>query len=318
MDFSSLDGKKVLVTGGLGFVGMHLINKLLELKAELVILDHSGDLTNLGPIFHLYQRQLNYLKIDIRKSNELKKMFETEKPNYVVHLAGMTNLEKTYSQSNIAIDVNIKGSLNLFQHSKNVDNFVFLSTSDVYGNVTPPFFETQPLFPASPYSASKASAEMFLHMFHKVDNIPLTILRSFNLYGEYQYPNRIIPFIITNLLNDLNVPLTKGEQKREFNYVGDLVDAIIRTLILKPLDGKIINIGCGESISIKEIAFLIASKLDKLDYLKFGSIDYRKNEIWDMYCDNSLAKSILNWKPQISLDEGLDMTLDWYKRNLNT
>ena len=227
----------------------------------------------------------------------------------------MTNLEKTFEKAELAIDVNLKGSLAILKGSKkaNVSNFVFLSTSDIYGGVNPPFRENQLAQPASPYSASKAAAAIFLIMFHNVYDIPVTVLRSFNLYGEYQPPERVIPYIIKKLLNDEEVPLTKGEQKREFNYVSDLLDAIMRSLFFKSSQGKILNIGCGVSISIKEMATLIAKQLGKVDNLKIGALKYRENEIWDMYCDNSLARNILNWEPRVSLNEGLEKTIDWYK-----
>ena len=130
---------------------------------------------------------------------------------------------------------------------------------------------------------------------------------------KYQPANRIIPFIITKLLNNEKVPLTKGEQKREFNYVDDLIDAILKSLIIKNENNLIFNVGCGKSIRINDIAYLISNILNKNDKIMVGELEYRPNEIWDMYCDNSLAKKILNWEPKTSLKMGLEKTIAWYE-----
>lgn len=314
--YDFLKDKKLLISGGLGFVGINLIKKLNKMNIRPIVMASTQN-SSLTEESCLDLDSSSLYKIDLREGDEVTKLVRDIAPDFVIHLAGMTNLEKTFEKAELAIDVNLKGSLAMFKGAKgkNLKNFVFLSTSDIYGGVEPPFKETQLAYPSSPYSASKASAELFLLMFHNVYNIPVTILRSFNLYGKYQSSDRVIPFIINKLLNDEDVPLTKGEQRREFNYVDDLIDAILRSLIVEDSQGKIINIGCGSSVSIREIALMIAKKLDKIDRLKIGALEYRKNEIWDMYCDNSLAKSILKWEPKVALNDGLDMIIGWFKEH---
>ena len=315
-DYSYLKDKKILITGGLGFVGVNLVKKLLEMDVEPTIMDFRPDMSGLDKNYIPFDLDsLPFYNVDLRQSDKAVALVQNISPDFVIHLAGMTNLERTFEKAELAIDINLKGTLAILKGSKkaNLNNFVFLSTSDIYGGINPPFRENQLARPVSPYSASKAAAEMFLIMFHNVFEIPVTILRSFNLYGKYQTPERIIPFIIKKLLNDEEVPLTKGEQKREFNYIEDLLDAIIRSLFSKDSQGKILNIGSGLSISIKEIAMLIAKKMGKVDNLRIGALQYRENEIWDMYCDNSLAHNILNWEPKVSLNEGLEKTIEWYR-----
>jgi nucleoside-diphosphate-sugar epimerase len=315
-DYSFFQDKKILITGGLGFVGVNLVKKLLEMHIKPTILDFIPDTTTIDKNFMpLNLDSLPFYNVDIRENDSITRIIQTTSPDFIVHLAGMTNLEKTFDRAELAIDINIKGSLTLLKAVQNTKliNFIFLSTSDIYGGINPPFRENQPLQPASPYSASKAAAEMFLMMFHKVYKTPVTILRSFNLYGNYQPPVRVVPFIIEKLLKDEYVPLTKGEQKREFNHVDDLLEAILQSLYIKESQGKTLNIGSGQSISIKEVAMFIAKKMGKADKLRIGALPYRENEIWDMYCDNSLAKNTLHWKPKIGLNEGLDKTIEWYK-----
>ena len=256
---------------------------------------------------------------NITNREEIINKVKAVKPDYVVHLAAMTNLTKDFIHAHQSVKVNIIGTLNLLEaiQKQKIKSFVFLSSSDVYGDVQPPFCENQQIFPASPYSVSKASAEMYALMFNRVYDMPITILRSFNVFGKYQKANRVIPFIIANLLKNEDVNLSSGEQKREFNYVDNLVDAILLSLITQESNGKIINIGSGESITIKEVALIIGKKLSKEHLLKFGAIPYRKNEIWDMFCDNKQAKKILNWKPRISFEEGLNLTIKWFQENLS-
>ncbi len=311
-----LKDKRILITGGLGFVGVNLTKKLMSMGIKPILMDFKPDLKKLDKNYIPFNLEsLEYYNIDIRDSDKVAETVKNIAPNFVIHLAGMTNLEKTFETASLAIDINLKGSLALLKGSEKakVDNFVFLSTSDIYGGVNPPFREDQLAQPASPYSASKAATEMFLYMFYNVYGTRVTILRSFNLYGMYQPSERVIPYIIIKLLNNEEVPLTKGEQKREFNYVDDLLDAILRSLNSNKSIGKTLNIGCGISISIKDVAMLIAKKLDRIDNLKLGALDYRKNEIWDMYCDNSLARDTLNWEPKVSLEEGLEKTIQWYR-----
>jgi nucleoside-diphosphate-sugar epimerase len=315
-DYSFFQDKKILITGGLGFVGVNLVKKLLDMHVEPTILDFIPDKNKIDKNFIPFNLDsLPYYNVDIRQSDKITKIIQNNSPDFIIHLAGMTNLEKTFEKAELAIEINLKGSLTILKAAKNskLINFVFLSTSDIYGGINPPFRENQLAQPASPYSASKAAAEMFLLMFHKIYSTPVTILRSFNLYGKYQPSVRVIPFIIEKLLKNEDVPLTKGEQKREFNHVDDLLEAILQSLYLKESQGKILNIGSGQSISIKEIAIIIATKMNKVDNLKIGALQYRENEIWDMYCDNSLAKNILKWEPKIGLNEGIEKTIEWYK-----
>ena len=185
----------------------------------------------------------------------------------------------------------------------------------MYGEVKPPFHEDQKTLPASPYSVSKASAEMYALMFNRVFDIPITILRSFNVFGKYQKTNRVIPFIISTLLKNEKVNLTLGEQKREFNFVDNLIDAILLSLLAPESIGKTLNIGNGESITIKKIASVIGTKMSKMSLLNIGAIPYRKNEIWDMYCDNTQAKKVIDWEPRMSIDKGLELTIEWFQEN---
>ena len=316
INLSEVSGKSILITGGLGFVGVNLVSTLLSYGIKPYVLDYFPVDSKIDERFLPFNLdELNFLNVNITNREKLIAKIKEIKPNYLVHLAAMTNLTKDFDYALQSVNINILGTLNLLEATQNLEvkSFVLLSSSDVYGEVDPPFKENQRILPASPYSVSKAAAEMYGLMFNRVYNIPITVLRSFNVFGKYQKTNRVIPFIIASLLKNEKVKLTLGEQKREFNYVDNLIDAILLSLTTQESIGKILNIGSGESTTIKEIALKIGKKLSKENLLDFGAIPYRKNEIWDMFCDNNLAKEVLNWKPRISIDEGLNQTIKWFK-----
>lgn len=315
INFSSFKNKKVLITGGLGFVGVNLYLTLKKNNIEPSILDYFTNIKNVDQSFLPFQiDNINYHNVNLVNRKEVSETISDINPDFIIHLASITDLKKDLETALIATDINIKGTLHLFDAIKKipVEGFVFLSTSDVYGGVNPPFIESQRIIPASPYSVTKATTEYFSLLFHKIDNLPITVLRSFNLFGQYQRLNRVIPFIIMKLIKGEEVDLTLGEQKREFNYIDNLIDAILLSLTNEDSYGKIINIGSGISISIKELALKIATRFDLVSKLKFGATPYRANEIWDMYCANSFAKKILNWTPKINFETGLKRTIDWY------
>jgi UDP-glucose 4-epimerase len=315
IDLEAFSQKKFLITGGLGFVGTNLVLKLLSNKIKPVIMDYlPGEENNNQDFVPFNMKEVEFYNKDIRDREEILYVVEQVKPDYLIHLASMTNLTRDFQHGHLSVDINIKGLMNILEavNAQKVTKFILLSSSDVYGGVAPPFQETQNVIPASPYSVSKVASELYSIMFTKVYDLPIIILRAFNLYGKYQPPNRVIPYIITELLQGREVKLTEGEQKREFNYVDDLIDAILLSLTNSEIHGEIINIGCGESVKIRDIALNIGKKLESIDKLQFGAISYRPNEIWDMYCDNNKAKRLLGWEPQIGLEEGLNNTIEWF------
>jgi len=291
VSWSEFKDRKIFITGGAGFVGLNLIEKLVQHKIKPYV----TDILEIDNDF-IKNYDICFYKNDITNRDETLSILKKIQPDFIIHLASMTDLQKNFKNVYRAVDINIKGTLHILEYcSKNkVNKLIFLSTSDIYGGIKPPFKEDQLSHPASPYSVTKLSAENFILLYGKIYNIPFTILRCFNLYGKYQKTNRLIPYIIDKLSKNEKVELTEGKQKREFNHIENLLDAINLTLKNKKSNGEIINIGNGESIS-------------KEENLIFGAKPYRQNEIWDMYCDNTKAKKILGWFPRISLDKGLEL-----------
>lgn len=309
--------KKILITGGLGFLGVNLTEKLLGLGVKPFILDiHPESIFENNFYIPFKLPDINYFQLNLKDKEATSKIIEIIKPDVIVHAAALTNLNRDYKTAIDTIDINIKVTLNILESLKEHPStkLIFISTSDLYGEVEPPFREDQLCYPASPYSISKLTCENFCIMYSNINKFPLVILRIFNIFGKYQREGRLIPYIIKELLQNKPVKLTPGEQKREYNYIGNISDAIVNAIENSQISKEIINIGSGISVKIKDVALKIAMTLEKPELLEIGAIPYRKNEIWDMYCDNNRALTKLNWKPTVDFDEGLRLTIEWFKK----
>ncbi len=312
MVWQELKDKRVLITGALGFVGLNLLSQLQE--ANEVFSTDMFQKENIPSFFPLDVD--NYHQLNLTDRNATIKLIESIEPNYIIHLAASTDLSRTFDAVYKTLEANIHGTLHIYEavsRIKSLEHLIVLSTSDVYGQISPPFKEDVPLYPASPYSVSKASVEMYGQMLYRIHELPVTILRSFNLFGAMQKPIRLIPYLITNLLMGKPVPLTKGEQKREYNHVSDLISVIAKILPRTDTYGDVFNVGSGKSISIREVAKMIGNMLGGTHLLNFGELPYRENEIWDMRSSTEKLRERIGWSSQISLEEGLEQTVEWYR-----
>lgn len=312
------NSQKILITGGLGFLGVNLTEKLLQMNKKPYLLDFYPDsVFKDNPYIPFELNKVFYYKVDLREKSKVIEIFKEINPDVIVHAAALTVLKRDYQTAMDTLDINVKTTINVLEAIKEVGTpkLIFLSTSDIYGELQPPFKEDQLCFPASPYSISKLTGEHYCIMYSNINKIPLIILRIFNIFGKYQKGNRLIPYIIKEILENKSVELTPGEQKREFNYIENIVDAILVSMEIKGFVRDIFNIGSGESLKIKDVALEISEILNKKDLIHLGAIPYRENEIWDMYCDNSHALEKLGWKPRISFKKGLELTIDWFKSN---
>jgi nucleoside-diphosphate-sugar epimerase len=153
-------------------------------------------------------------------------------------------------------------------------------------------------------------------MFHQGHGWPIVMLRPFNAYGPTQTPDRVIPEIIVRALRRQPLKMTQGRQTREFNFAADLADGFVKAGITPGLEGEIINIGCGEEVSMREMAETILDIMGNPIEAEFGALPDRPTEIWRMYCDNTKARTLLGWKPSHTLREGLAKTIEWYQGEL--
>ena len=314
MIYKGFDKKNILVFGGNGFLGSHLLNSLSEHLSNL----NSADLISQNKINPLIKHpsRINFHNIDITNKEQVRLVMDSVKPHIIFHLAAHIDHSFNFLNYKKSIETNIIGTLNILDsiNPEVIFRFIHVGTSESYGQNTVPFNEEMQLKPTTPYSFSKAASEMLSRTFADKSKVPTVFLRLFNLYGEGQSENMLIPYIINSCLRGNSIDITEGKQTRENNYVGDIVNGIIKSAIKKPAIGEVINLGCGEEIKIRDLALKIIKLCGTDSKVNFGTVKYRENEIWEMYCDNTKAKSLLDWKSETNLDEGLIKTIKWFQK----
>lgn len=297
---------KSLVTGGAGFIGSNLVDRLINLGHEVICIDNEYASNE---IFYWNNNAINY-KVDITEYDEIKKLFKSV--DYVFHLAAESRIGPTIEKPSNAFKVNIIGTSNVLQCSKenNIKRLIYSSTSSGYGLNNLPNIETQLDDCLNPYSVSKIAAEKICKMYSDFYNLPTIIFRYFNVYGERaptkgQYAPVIGIFLKQKEKGQKLTVTGDGEQKRDFIYVDDVVEANIRAA-LKQIDkkylGQIFNVGSGKNISIKNIAKMISQDIEYLPE--------RQGEVKATLADIKKIKSVLDWNPKMNLE-------NWIKKYTN-
>ena len=302
-------GLKALVTGGAGFIGSHLVDRLMEKGFEVAVLDNfsTGSLKNLSQ--HLGKANFHLIEGDIRNERDVKKALEDI--DFVFHLAAIVSVELSIKNPILVNEVNVCGTLNLLKESLNggVKRFVYISSCAVYGNpIRLPIDEEHPTKPTSPYGASKLASENYCQVFHEIYGLETVSLRLFNVYGSRQamgpYSGVITKFI--DRLKDGKPPIIYGDgkQTRDFVYVQDVVDACLLSLNSKGCVGESINIGSGVETSISDLAEILI-ELFGLSDVKPKYAQPRAGDIRRSCASLNKAKRLLGYQPKISLREGL-------------
>ena len=244
---------------------------------------------------------------------------DAARPDVVMHLAAYTHVGKSWDRVDECVQVNVQGTVHLLQAlaRRGYDRFVYTGTSEIYGDVEVPFREDGPVNPISPYSVAKYAGEHYCRMFARGRAWPIVMLRPFNAYGPWQSPDRVIPEIIGRALKGQPLRMTQGLQTREFNFVEDLADGFVRAAVADGVVGEIVNLGCGEEISMRDLATTLLRLLGDPVEAQFGALPERPTEIVRMRADAAKAGALLGWAPQTSLETGLQRTIDWYRDELS-
>ena len=311
-----LEKTKVLLTGGTGFLGHHLVRALLGRKADVTLLIQPHEKT-----WRLEHVGGNVNQVECRLTNRDETRFAVQKvqPGVIIHLAGLMERRRDLSILGDLVDHHVSSTINLIlavdpQTTRLVIN---TGTSEEYGEQDDPFVETLPADPVSPYSATKASATAMATYLSKAIGIPVITMRPFITYGPAQLHDTLIPFLIKGVLQKKTVELTAGLQYRDFIFVDDLVACYLAGIekaesLARP---EIFNIGSGKKVQIREVIETIADLLHGQEYLKVGARPMRAGEPASMIADIQKAREILGWQPAVSLSEGLKRTIDWWLEN---
>jgi NAD dependent epimerase/dehydratase len=314
--------KKVLVTGADGFIGSHLTEMLLGLGYEVRALALYNSFNDWGWLEQVGKhKNLEVVTGDVRDPFLCKEI--TKDIDTIYHLAALIAIPYSYVAPQSYIETNINGTVNICKAAmeNGVKRVMHTSTSEVYGTAQyVPINELHPMQPQSPYSASKISADAMAMSFYNAFNLPLTIARPFNTFGPRQSARAVIPTIISQIASGKKeISLGDTRPTRDFNFVTDTCRGMIQVTESEKTIGKTINIGSNYEISIGE-TFEMIKKLMKSD-VKLVTDEQRfrpeKSEVNRLWCDNSLINSLTGFKPQVSFEEGVKQTIEWFTNSEN-
>ncbi|MEQ1912255.1 MAG: GDP-mannose 4,6-dehydratase [Vicinamibacterales bacterium] len=311
-----------LITGGAGFIGSNFVHYLRKAYPEdrilvLDLLTYAGSLDNLPPAVGPDAGRIQFWHGDVRNASLVDSL--VEQSDVVVHFAAETHVTRSIYDNYHFFETDVLGTQvvanSVVRHIANVERFIHVSTSEVYGTAQgAKMDEDHPLMPMSPYAAAKAGADRLVYSYFATYNVPAIIVRPFNQFGPRQHLEKVIPRFITSCL--LDEPLRihgDGSAARDFTYVEDTcraIDALAHSG-REHVVGEVINLGTGVSLSLSELASKIVRRMNKPETL-INYVGDRPGQVFRHTADTAKAKRLLGWTPDVSFDEGLDRTIEWY------
>lgn len=301
--------ERILIVGGAGFIGKHLVKRCLKDTSNVTCLGLRSKQNN-DPFI----QDIEFIQTDIADKKQLQDFLLESSFDYVFNLGGYIDHTPYLKGGRKVIESHFVGLMNLLDclDIKKLKGFVQIGSSDEYGNAPSPQNETMREMPISPYSFAKAAATNLIQMLSRTEGFPGAVLRFFLIYGPGQDNKRFLPQIIRGCLNNEEFKTSEGKQLRDFCYVDDAVNAMIKAAVTQEAMGHVINIASGSPVIIKEMIEKIMS-LTGGGKPVWGAHPYRKGENMELYADISLAKSLLGWEPHTSLEEGLKKTIGYYR-----
>ncbi len=310
---------KLLITGGAGFIGSEFVRQAVKRGYDVVVVDaltYAGDLERLKEV----KDSIKFYQVDISEYNALKQVFERQKPEILIHFAAESHVDRSILDPYTFIKTNIEGTLNLLELSRHykVQRFINISTDEVYGELgnEGKFTESSPLMPNSPYSVSKASQDMLGRAYSRTYGLPVITVRPSNNYGQWQYPEKLIPLTIVKALKDEPVPVYgQGLNIREWLYVSDCAEAVIE-IMERGSVSKIYNVASGvekRNIDVvKSILDLVGKPHSLIEFVKD-----RPGHDFRYSMDTTKIERELGWKAKTDFEEGLRKTVQWYIENID-
>jgi len=313
--------KRILVTGGAGFIGSNFVRMVLTKHADCLVvnldkLTYAGNLENLADL--LGHPNHKFVRGDICDGGLVERILREYQVDSIVNFAAESHVDRSILVPKVFIETNVTGTLVLLEAARDrgLDRFIQISTDEVYGALGPEgkFTERTPVAPNSPYSASKAAADHLVKAFGNTWGLKYNITRCSNNYGEYQFPEKMIPLMINNALNDKHLPVYgDGLYVRDWLYVYDHCTAVWKVLTEAPA-GEVYNIGgCNEKTNL-EVIGLILNRLGKSESL-IRHVTDRPGHDRRYAIDADKIISQLGWQPSVTFEEGINKTIDWYLQN---
>jgi nucleoside-diphosphate-sugar epimerase len=306
---------KILITGGSGFIGGHLIPKLIDLGHELYSLERY-----VTGRYALGARPTTVFG-DLRDSFTIRKMVKEIQPDAAIHLASISPVAYSYNHPQEVFEVNALGTINLaeacLREVPHFKHFLFAGSSEEYGNHTElPLKEDAELRPNSPYSVSKVAVDMYLRYMRDAYDFPVTILRPFNTYGRKDNVHFVVERTITQMLKGKTVALGDPTTVRDFIFVDDHINAYLTCLTNEKAIGEVFNFCTGRGVTIRELVDLIARFIGFEGEISWGTIPARPLDIQKLVGSYDKAKRVLGWEPRHTLEEGLKKTIDFWKNEI--
>jgi NAD dependent epimerase/dehydratase len=318
-----LRDRPVLVTGAGGFIGSHLVERLLAENARVrafVRYNSRGDPGFLRMLSDEDRARVEMIAGNLEDQDAVRKA--ADGVDVVFHLGALISIPYSYRHPLEVAKTNLLGTMNVLLACRDlrVKRMVHISSSEVYGTaIHVPISESHPLQGQSPYSASKIGADKLAESFYCAFSLPVVTVRPFNTYGPRQSTRAVIPVIITQALTQDKIHLGNLNTIRDFTFVLDTVSGMIKAAQVEGVEGQVMNLGTGQEIRIGELAEKIIQKTGREVEIVVDSDRLRPqaSEVMRLISDNSLARKSLGWEPQISLDDGLDRTIEWMKTHLD-
>lgn len=321
MRFKFWKNKRILITGADGFMGSHLAERLLAEGAKVSVFVRGNSSVGttqyaLRNIKHLEDRLEDILTGNIA-SLDAKELVVRNKPEIIFHLAADAYVPNSFTHPREVMETNVTGTLNMLDAVKEaggIKRLVCTSSSEIYGmTIGGSIDEEHPLYPSSPYAASKVAADRYCYAYWRTYHLPIAIIRPFNTYGP-RHTYDVIPKFIELALKDETLTVHgRGRQSRDFTYIDDMIEAFLVMGRHKDAMGRAVNFGTGEAIKIN----YIAKKIKEISgsNCKIVHTEDRTAQVKKLCCNYSLAKRLFGWRPKIDIDEGLRRNIEWAKEN---
>ncbi|KUO72730.1 MAG: CDP-abequose synthase [Clostridia bacterium BRH_c25] len=313
MESWSFRKKRVVITGANGFIGSHMAMRMLVEGADVnVMVRESSDLWRLDKV----SKDIELYRVDLRNSGEVEKYVRKIKPDYVFHMAayGVDSRQKDYT---IAAETNIIGTINLLKAVIDVGckKFINTGTSMQYGNKLMPIREIEHYSPSNIYGSTKGAAVMIAHQIATENDINIATIIPFGVFGENEGSHKFFPHVILSVLGGKSIELSPCEQYRDYCYIENIIDGFLMAAANEKVKDEIFNIGSGDVYQLKHFVNLLVESMKCESDIKYGSVEYRKNDLWSPQPDISKITNMLGWSPRVSLSEGIDRTIEWFRAN---